>query len=159
MNTHPYPIIDEGEQISPRRLNPYDPTIQDAQELASRLELAAQRLANAIPAKRETSLVLQEAEKDLEAAQAMLIMQEEMAGANGAFAGIAKTSKTYGYAVDQLLGGDKGKQAMQAELKAVANATTAHEQASVEYEQAEVLYNALKYVAGLKAAILTASRG
>jgi hypothetical protein len=153
MNTQPYPVMTE-EFVQPR-ISPYDPTLQDAKELLPRLDEAAQRLATAISAKRYQAINVDNVKKALADTEAIVVFEAEI-DPSGPLKGIAKTSKAYGYAIDALLAKSPSVNHQRGKLLA---ATTDYETACIEYDQAETLYNALKYKAGLLSAILVASRG
>lgn len=152
MNTQPYPMMTE-EFVQPR-ISPYDPTIQDAKELLPRIEEAASRLAAAVAHKRFTATALEDAKRVLAEVEATVVFDAET-DPNGPLKGIARTSKAYGYAIDALLARSPS---VERHRSALHDAVNEHDSACIEYEQAELLYNAIKYKAGLLSAILTASR-
>lgn len=150
MNTRAYPV---------NHSNPYQSIIREAMEeahdLHPRLEAAARRLADAILVKRHAASSLDIAKKNLEETKATVIFHEEL-DPNSQLKGIAKTSKSYGYALDALLA--LNSRVIES-TKNVLDYSLKHDTACIEYDQAETLYNALRYKSSLLSAMLTAQHG
>lgn len=134
--------------------------IQDAEGILSQLTTAAARLGAAIEEDLMTKRQLSEANKALSAAESEIVMEAEYASQDkaGPLAGIAKTSKAYGFALDALLtkeranGSSVGFYAREVRrLEAVAD------NAAIEREQATVQFSAIRHAADLMAAILKAA--
>lgn len=139
--------------------NPYIETIQEAEDLLTSLQDAAKRLSTAIAAERIIKSRAQDAKETLAAAEAELIYEEEMLAqaGEGSLKGIAKTSKTYGYALDHLL--NTARQTTLNHLYRDANRLAVEaDNAAIELAQAQTFFVALKYGAELKAAILKATQ-
>lgn|SRR5690606_28911139 len=137
--------------------NPYLDTIQEAEDLLTSLHDAAKRLEAAIAADRITRSRAQDAKETLAAAEAEIVVEAEtlaQAG-EGPLAKIAKTSKAYTYALDNLL--HQARQTNLSHLYRDANrAAIEADNAAIELAQAQAMFSAMKHAAELKAAILKA---
>lgn len=137
--------------------NPYLDTIAEAEDLLTSLHDAAKRLQTAIAAERITRSRAQDAKETLAAAEAEIVVEAEtlaQAG-EGPLAKIAKTSKAYQYALDNML--HQARQTNLNHLYRDANrAIIEADNAAIELAQAQAMFSAMKHAAELKAAILKA---
>lgn len=134
--------------------------IRDAEGLVNQLSVSAARLGAAIEEDIMTKRQLTEANKALAAAESEIIMEAEYASQDktGPLAGIAKTSKAYGYALDTLLSQERANgSAVGYHAKEVRRLEVAADNAAIEREQAAVQFSAVRHAADLMAAILKAA--
>ncbi len=141
--------------------NPYAETIREAEDLLTSLQDAAKRLSTAIAAERIIKSRAQDAKETLAAAEAEIVVEAEALAAAGEGPlvtdgkAIAKTSKAYQYALDNML--YQARQGALSHLYRDANrAAIEADNAAIELAQAQTFFTALKYSAELKAAVLRA---
>ena len=134
--------------------------IQDAQGILDQLPAAAARLGAAIEDDIMTKRQLSEANKALASAEAEVVMEAEYASQDkaGPLAGVAKTSKAYGYALDTLLTKERANgSAIGYAAKELRRLEAVADNAAIEREQATVQFSAVRHAADLMAAILKAA--
>lgn len=138
--------------------NPMEATISEAETIIVQLNASANRLANAIEDEQTIFARLKDAEQAIADSETEIVAESAMLAkvGEGELAGVAATSKAYGYVLDAL------------KLKARTNGMAhiaeqmrrlklEHEAASISRQQAEVHFSSMKRIAELKAAILRAS--
>lgn len=136
-------------------IHPFQTTIDEAEELIQRLNEAAHRLSVAIEEEKVSRAIAQDARESLEAAEAEIITENVMfaQAGEGPLAGIAKTSKAYQYAIDNMLAGARAG-ALAGLYHDKNRYALAYQNAQIELERAQVHFSACKRAADLKAAIL-----
>ena len=136
----------------------FDSYIQEADTLLLRLDEASANLCIAIEDETLAKRALKDAESSLSATEAEIVMEAELASITdktGLLAGIAKTSKAYGYALEYLLSKDRGNGSAIGYISAeVRRLQGAADSALIDRQQAETRFSAIRHAADLMAAIL-----
>ena len=144
--------------MEPRLLDAY---IREADTLLAGLAEASANLCLAIEDDTLARRALKDAESSLSATEAEIVMEAELASIidkTGPLAGIAKTSKAYGYALEYLLSKDRGNGSAIGYISAeVRRLQGAADSALIDRQQAETRFAAIRHAADLMAAILKAA--
>lgn len=130
-------------------------TIQEANDLLALIDRRLGELQHTIRRHAEAKSRLQEIQIAMDEAEAeMIIGWEIMAGEkSGPLAGIAKTSRAYGYAIENELAQARRQELSDIDID-LKRAQAAYEQAAIEFDQASAAFKAVRYAADLKASIL-----
>lgn len=134
-------------------------TIDEGESIINGLQTAAAELCSAIEAETAIRRMLKEAEADLSAAESEVITEATIAaqGKDGPLAGIATTSKAYGYALETLVSQHRNNgHGVGAAWRQVQRLRVDADNAAVLREQSSVRFSAYKHAADLKAAIIRA---
>lgn len=140
----------------PATANPLYRSIQAGEDLLVVLEEKAVELSDAIEACNVSVQRLMLARETLTTAEADVVMEAEIAGADGPLAGIAKTSKAYGYALTKLLA-DAHDGPIAGIWTDVKRAEIQAENDKIRLEQAQIHFRYARVAAELRAAMLRAS--
>src|SRR3990167_775262 len=139
----------------------FDSYIREADTLLAGLAEASANLCLAIEDETLARRALKDAESSLSAAEAEIVMDAELASSTdktGPLAGIAKTSKTYAYALESLLSKERGNGSAIGYLSAEARRLRGPaDNAAIDRQQAETRFAAVRHAADLMAAILKAA--
>lgn len=135
--------------------NPFTHLIEDGERIIGQLEAKSEDLVNAIDKETAIATALTEAKRHLDLAESEVVMEASFDKENP-FAKIAKTSKEYGYAVDNLLGNHP---AVVAVRQSVRQLEVEAANAKAEREMADTRWSAVRHVAMLKTAIINATVG